>query len=140
MKVLYTAHATATGGRDGRVESSDGVIKVDLTKPKGLGGPEKAGTTNPEQLFASGYAACFAGAIGFVAQQQKVQLSSIEVTSSVDIGMLDAGGLGLGAQLVVKLPGIERAAAEKLVEAAHQVCPYSKATRNNIDVKVLVAD
>ena len=140
MKVLYTAHATASGGRDGRVESSDGVVKVDLTKPKGLGGPEKPGTTNPEQLFAAGYAACFAGAVGFVAQQQKVQLTGIEVTSSVDIGMLDAGGLGLGAQLVVKLPGIDRATAEKLVEAAHQVCPYSKATRNNIDVKVLVAD
>ena len=140
MKVLYTAQATAHEGRDGRVESSDGVIKVELTKPKGLGGSEKPGTTNPEQLFASGYSACFAGAVGFVAQQKKIQLNGIFVTAHVDIGMLDAGGLGLGAQLDVRLPGIDRATAQELVEAAHQVCPYSKATRNNIEVKLSVVD
>ena len=140
MKVLYTAHATADGGRDGSVKSSDGMIDVKLNKPKALGGSEGPGTTNPEQLFASGYSACFAGAIGFVAQQKKIALQGIFVTAHVDIGMLDAGGLGLGAQLEVRLPGIDRATAEGLVEAAHQVCPYSKATRNNIEVKLSVVD
>lgn len=140
MKVLYTASAHAIGGRDGKVASSDGVIKVDLTKPKGLGGPEKPGTTNPEQLFACGYSACFAGAIGFVAQQEKIALNGIEVDAKIDIGMLEGGGLGLGAELSVRLPGIERAVAEKLVNAAHQVCPYSRATRNNIEVKLTVVD
>lgn len=140
MKVLYTAHATADGGRDGAVKSSDGMIDIKLNKPKALGGSEAAGTTNPEQLFASGYSACFAGAIGFVAGQKKIALQGIFVTAHVDIGMLDAGGLGLGAQLDVRLPGIDRATAEGLVEAAHQVCPYSKATRNNIEVKLSVID
>lgn len=140
MKVLYSAKAHATGGRDGKVESSDGVIKVNLTKPKGLGGPETPGTTNPEQLFASGYSACFAGAVGFVAQQKKIQLNGVEVIARVDIGMLEAGGLGLAAELDVRLPGIDRATAEELVHAAHQVCPYSRATRNNIDVKLAVVD
>lgn len=140
MKVLYTAHATADGGRDGSVKSADGMIDVKLNKPKALGGNEAPGTTNPEQLFASGYSACFAGAIGFVAAQKKVALNGIVVTAHVDIGMLDAGGLGLSAELDVRLPGIDRAVAQDLVEAAHQVCPYSKATRNNIEVKLRVVD
>ena len=140
MKVLYTAHATADGGRDGAVKSSDGMIDVKLNKPKALGGTEGPGTTNPEQLFASGYSACFAGAIGFVAWQKKIALQGIFVTAHVDIGMVDGGGLGLGAQLDVRLPGIDRETAQGLVEAAHQVCPYSKATRNNIEVKLNVID
>jgi Ohr subfamily peroxiredoxin len=140
MKVLYTAQATANEGRDGRVESSDGFLKFELTKPKGLGGSEKPGTTNPEQLFACGYSACFAGAVAFVANQKKVALNGIEVTAKVDIGLIESGGLGLGAELQVRLPGIERAQAEELVHAAHQVCPYSKATRNNIEVKLSVLD
>ena len=140
MKVLYTAKATATGGREGHVTSSDGVINVDLTKPKGLGGEERAGTTNPEQLFASGYSACFAGAIAFVAHQKKVTLQSIEVTATVHIGMVETGGLGLAAELEVRLPGLPREQALALVEAAHQVCPYSKATRNNVEVKLGVVD
>lgn len=140
MKVLYTAHAAANGGRDGSVKSSDGVVDVKLTKPKGLGGPETAGTTNPEQLFACGYSACFAGAVGFVAQQKKIALSGCEVNATVHIGMQEAGGLGLSAELAVRLPGIDRAVAEELVHAAHQVCPYSKATRNNIEVKLSVID
>ena len=140
MKVLYTAKATATGGRDGHVTSSDGVIDVDLTKPRGLGGPERAGTTNPEQLFASGYSACFAGAIGFVAQQKKMTLQSVEVTATVHIGMVETGGLGLAAELDVRMPGLPREEALALVEAAHQVCPYSKATRNNVEVKLGVVD
>ena len=140
MKVLYTAHATADGGRDGAVKSSDGMIDVKLNKPKALGGTEGPGTTNPEQLFASGYSACFAGAIGFVAGQKKIALQGIFVTAHVDIGMVDGGGLGLGAQLDVRLPGIDRETAQGLVEAAHQVCPYSKATRNIIEVKLNVID
>ena len=140
MKVLYTAQAKANEGRDGHVESSDGFLKFDLTKPKGLGGSEKPGTTNPEQLFACGYAACFAGAVKFVAQQKKVELNGVEVNSKVDIGLLEAGGLGLGVELAVRLPGIARAQAEELVEAAHQVCPYSRATRGNIEVKLSVLD
>ncbi len=140
MKVLYTAQATANEGRDGRVESSDGFLKFELTKPKGLGGSEKPGTTNPEQLFACGYSACFAGAIGFVAKQKKIEPSGIEVTAKVDIGLLEAGGLGLGVELQVRLPGIDRAQAEELVQAAHQVCPYSRATRGNIEVKLTVLD
>lgn len=140
MKVLYTAHATADGGRDGSVKSSDGMIDVKLNKPKALGGNEAPGTTNPEQLFASGYSACFAGAIGFVAGQKKIALNGVFVTAYVDIGMLEAGGLGLGAQLEVRLPGLDRAVAEEIVAAAHQVCPYSKATRNNIEVRLGVVD
>jgi len=139
MQVLYTAQATATGGRDGRVESSDGVVKHELSMPKALGGSEKAGSSNPEQLFAAGYAACFAGAVGLVARQQKVAVTTVEVTARVSIGR-DDGGLGLAAELATRLPGVERATAEKLVEAAHQVCPYSKATRNNIEVKLSVVD
>jgi osmotically inducible protein OsmC len=140
MKVLYTAHATADGGRDGSVKSSDGMIDVKLNKPRALGGNEAPGTTNPEQLFASGYSACFAGAVGFVAAQKKIALNGIFVTAHIDIGMQEAGGLGLGAQLEVRLPGIDRAVAQEIVEAAHQVCPYSKATRNNIEVKLSVVD
>ncbi len=140
MKVLYTAHATADGGRDGSVKSSDGMIDIKLNKPKALGGNEAPGTTNPEQLFASGYSACFAGAIAFVAGQKKVALQGVFVTAHVDIGLLEAGGLGLGAQLEVRLPGLDRATAELLVNEAHGVCPYSKATRNNIEVRLSVVD
>ncbi|MBK6727194.1 MAG: organic hydroperoxide resistance protein [Xanthomonadales bacterium] len=140
MKVLYTAHATADGGRDGAVKSSDGMIDIKLNKPKALGGNEAPGTTNPEQLFASGYSACFAGAIAFVAGQKKIALQGVFVTAHVDIGLLEAGGLGLGAQLEVRLPGLDRATAEQLVNEAHGVCPYSKATRNNIEVRLSVVD
>lgn len=139
MQTLYTAQATATGGRDGRVESSDGVVRHELSMPKSLGGSEKPGASNPEQLFAAGYAACFAGAVGLVARQQKVAVTTVEVTARVSIGK-DEGGLGLGAELATRLPGVDRATAERLVEAAHQVCPYSKATRNNIEVKLRVVD
>ncbi|MBI2399059.1 MAG: organic hydroperoxide resistance protein [Xanthomonadales bacterium] len=140
MKVLYTAHATADGGRDGSVKSSDGMIDIKLNKPKALGGNEAPGTTNPEQLFASGYSACFAGAVAFVAGQKKIALQGVFVTAHVDIGLLEAGGLGLGAQLDVCLPGLDRATAELLVNEAHGVCPYSKATRNNIEVQLRVID
>ena len=134
---LYTAVATATGGRDGHVESSDGIVKLDLSVPREMGGPGKPGTSNPEQLFASGYAACFAGAIGFVANQQHKKLSDVQVTGHVTFGKLD-DAFQLAVQLDVHLPGVAKAEAEKLVEQAHQVCPYSRATRNNIEVKFAV--
>jgi osmotically inducible protein OsmC len=134
---LYTAVATATGGRDGYVQTSDGVLKAELSVPREMGGPGKAGATNPEQLFASGYAACFAGAIGLVAGQQHTKLSGIEVTAHVTFGK-DDDGFRLAVELEVHLPDLDKAQAEKLVEAAHQVCPYSKATRNNIEVKLIV--
>jgi osmotically inducible protein OsmC len=135
---LYTAVATATSGRDGHAETSDGVVKVNLSVPKEMGGPGKAGATNPEQLFATGYAACFGGAVKFVAGQHKVQIKDPKVTSHVTFGKADGGGFGLAVELQVHIPDLDRAQAEKLVEEAHQVCPYSKATRNNIEVKLSV--
>src|SRR5215831_16278646 len=125
-KVLYTAHAKATGGRDGRAVSSDGVLDVKLTTPKELGGPGGPGT-NPEQLFAAGYSACFIGAIKAVASGfgggQKITLP---------------GGFGIQVAMKISIPGMERSAAEALVAAAHKVCPYSNATRGNIDVSLSV--
>lgn len=138
MESLYTAKATATGdGRGGHVQSSDDVLNLDLRVPAGLGGPGGAGS-NPEQLFAAGYAACFHGALGVVARREKVKLQDSAVTGEVSIGRTDAG-FGLAVTLTVDLPGVERPLAEKLVAAAHQVCPYSNATRGNIDVELVVA-
>ena len=136
-KVLYQAQATATGGRDGRAVSSDGVLDVKLTTPKELGGAGGA-ATNPEQLFAAGYSACFMGAMKFVAMQQKKALpADATVTGKVGIGPIPAG-FGIEVDLAVSLPGWERADAQALVEAAHKVCPYSNATRGNIDVRLSV--
>ena len=137
MAYIYTAVATATGGRDGYVKTSDGVLKAELSVPREMGGPGKPGATNPEQLFASAYAACFAEAIDFVAEQQHTKLSAIEVTAHVAFGK-DDDGFRLGVELQVHLPDLDKAEAEKLVEAAHQVCPYSKATRNNIEIKLAI--
>jgi Ohr subfamily peroxiredoxin len=137
MDALYTAEATSSGaGRNGHVSSSDGVLDQDLAAPKEMGGP--GGATNPEQLFAAGYAACFHSALQLIARREKVSLAESSVTAQVSIGK-QGDGFGLAAELVVTLPGVERAAAEKLVEAAHQVCPYSNATRGNIDVALTVA-
>lgn len=136
-KVLYQAQATATGGRDGRAVSSDGVLDVKLTTPKELGGAGGA-ATNPEQLFAAGYSACFMGAMKFVAMQQKKALpADATVTGKVGIGPIPAG-FGIEVDLAVSLPGWERADAQALVDAAHKVCPYSNATRGNIDVRLSV--
>ena len=138
MDALYSAQATAVGGRDGHVETSDGLLKVEMSIPKSMGGPGRPDTTNPEQLFAMGYAACFGGAVGFVAKQQKIAPTRIAVTAKVHIGK-QGEGLGLGVELSVQVDGVDRATAEQLVQAAHQVCPYSKATRNHIEVKLSVA-
>jgi Ohr subfamily peroxiredoxin len=139
-KVVYTAHAKATGGRDGVAKSDDGKLEVKLDPPTAMGGGGAG--TNPEQLFDAGYAACFIGAIKFVANSQKIHVpNDIAIDSSVSFGPLAGGarGFGIGVELAVHIPGMEKEQAEKLVQEAHQVCPYSNATRNNIDVKLSVA-
>ncbi len=136
-KVLYRAEASVTGGREGQAASSDGVLDVKLTTPKELGGNGAVGT-NPEQLFAAGYAACFIGAMKFVAGQQKITLpADVQVTGKVGIGQIPQG-FGIEVDLAVSVPGMARADAQALVEAAHGVCPYSNATRGNIEVRLSV--
>ena len=132
-KVLYTAHATSTGGREGTSKSSDGALSVQLSTPKELGGAGGPGT-NPEQLFAAGYSACFIGAMKAVAGKQKIALpADTSIAAEVGIGPI-TGGFGIQATLNISLPGMDREAAQALVNAAHHVCPYSNATRGNIDV------
>ena len=132
-KILYTAHATSTGGREGSSKSDDGVLDVKLTTPKGLGGNGATGT-NPEQLFAAGYSACFLGAMKHVASMQKIALpAETSIAADVGIGPIPQG-FNIQVALHVTIPGMDKAAAQKLVETAHQVCPYSNATRGNIDV------
>src|SRR5450631_842669 len=136
-KVLYTAHAISTGGREGTSKTDDGVLDVKLTTPKELGGSGATGT-NPEQLFAAGYSACFLGAMKHVAMMQKVALPpATSIQADVGIGPIPAG-FGIQVAMAVTIPGMERAAAEKLVQAAHGVCPYSNATRGNIEVTLTV--
>ncbi|SEI89344.1 Ohr subfamily peroxiredoxin [Arcticibacter tournemirensis] len=135
MKKLYTANATATGGREGRTKSDDGVLDFKIEIPKEMGG--KGGAyTNPEQLFAAGYAACFDSALNLVARNQKIKLKDTSVTASVSIGQNSEGGFSLAVDLAVSIPEIERETAQKLLETAHQVCPYSNATRGNIEVNL----
>jgi len=137
MNVLYTAVATATGGRDGRAVSSDKVLDVKLTTPKALGGTGDE-ATNPEQLFAAGYSACFIGALKFVASQSKRSIpADTSITAQVGMGQIP-GGFGLDIDLKINLPGLDQADAQALVDAAHQVCPYSNATRGNVDVRLHV--
>lgn len=136
-KVLYRAHAHVTGGREGTGASSDGNLNVKLTTPKELGGAGAAGT-NPEQLFAVGYSACFMGAMKFVAGRDKIAMpANATIDGSVGIGPIPTG-FGIEAELKISLPGMDRAEAEKLVAAAHIVCPYSNATRGNIDVTLTI--
>ena len=138
-KVLYEAIATATGGRDGKATSSDGVLSVQLATPRELGGAGGSGT-NPEQLFAAGYSACFLGALKFVASRQKQTLpADTQVTAKVGIGQIPTG-FGIEVTLRISAPGVERAVLDDLVNQAHIVCPYSNATRGNIDVSLVVAD
>ena len=136
-KVLYTARATSTGGRTGTSQTDDGSLKLTLSTPKELGGAGGPGN-NPEQLFAAGYSACFIGAMKAVAARQKIALpSEVSITAEVGIGPIPAG-FGLQVAMQVRVPGMDKAAAEALVAAAHQVCPYSNATRGNIDVSFTV--
>ncbi|SFO10839.1 peroxiredoxin, Ohr subfamily [Cohaesibacter marisflavi] len=136
MKVLYSTSATATGGREGSAKSEDGLLNVTLVTPKELGGAGGNGT-NPEQMFAAGYAACFLSAVKLIASQEKVTLTDPTITAEVGIGNNDNGeGFSLKVDLVADLKGVDAETATKLVEKAHQVCPYSNATRNNIEVSV----
>ncbi|ULO06478.1 organic hydroperoxide resistance protein [Paenibacillus sp. 19GGS1-52] len=140
MKALYTAVATVHGGREGSVESSDGALKHDLKMPKELGGPGGLGT-NPEQLFAAGYGACYESALANIARKEGVKLQDVEVTANVSIGKDESdGGFLLAVRLDVKLPGIERGIAEGLAKKAHDFCPYSKATRGNIEVELNIVE
>ena len=137
QNVAYTAKATATGGREGVAKSDDGRLDVNLSTPKGLGGDDGQGT-NPEQLFAAGYAACFIGALKFVAGSEKVALpSDTYINSKVSIGAIE-GGFGIAVKLAVSLGDMDKSAAQELVNKAHQVCPYSNATRGNIEVELSV--
>jgi lipoyl-dependent peroxiredoxin len=137
MDVLYTAVAHATGdGRNGHARTDDGLVDLDLRIPKELGGP--GGATNPEQLFAAGYAACFHSALKVVAQRDGRSVEGSEVSASVGIGTTTEGGFGLAVELDVHIPGLDDATARQLVDKAHQVCPYSNATRGNIDVVLRV--
>ncbi len=137
LKVLYTAHAVASGGRNGHTESRDCVVKAGQSVPKEMGGPGRPGTTTPEDLFAAGYAACFGGAVDYLATQMKLKPTSVEIEVAVGIGP-DDSGFGLKADVTAWISGIPDADANKLIAAAHQFCPYSKATRNNIDVGLKV--
>jgi len=135
-KRLYTAHATATHGRDGRVSSDDGQLDLAVAPPKAMGG--NGAGTNPEQLFAAGYAACFGSALALVARKQRIETGPVAITAHVSIGAVGAG-YGLAVELVADMPGIPREQGEALLAAAHQVCPYSNATRGNIVVDLKLA-
>ena len=139
MKTLYTIGATATGGRNGHVKSENGILDLEVRMPKGLGGANDD-FANPEMLFAAGYAACFDSALNLVIKQTKVHTGETTVTAKVSIGQLENGGFGLAAELHANIPGVTLEEAQSLTEKAHQVCPYSNATRGNIEVKLTVSN
>lgn len=139
MKTLYTTSVTATGGRDGHVKSENGLIDMEVRMPKALGGVTDD-HANPEMLFAAGYSACFDSALKQVSRLAKVRTGETSVTAKVSIGQIDNGGFGLAAELEVNVPGVSLEEAQSLVEKAHQVCPYSNATRNNMEVKLTVTN
>ncbi len=139
IKPLFTATATATGGRNGHTQASDASVSADLSVPKAMGGPGKPGTTTPEHLFAAGYAACYGGAIDFVASQQKKDAKSVRVTADVSIGPREKGGFGLAVKLRVEDATLSQAELTALANEAHEkICPYSHATRGNVDVQIEV--
>lgn len=140
-KAVYTAHATSTGGRTGSTRASDGAFELALSTPKEMGGAGGSGT-NPEQMFAGGYSACFIGALKAVAARDKLKLTDeVSIDAAVSFGPMTGkpGAFNIAVAMKIKLPGLDRAAAEKLVKAAHEVCPYSNATRGNVDVTLTVA-
>ncbi|MDN3705903.1 organic hydroperoxide resistance protein [Myroides ceti] len=139
MKTLYTAAATATGGRNGHVKSENGILDLEVRMPKALGGATDD-YSNPEMLFAAGYAACFDSALNRVISLQKVSTGTTQVTAKVGIGQIDNGGFGLEVALSVVVPGVSKEEAQKLVEKAHEICPYSNATRGNIEVTLTVTN
>jgi lipoyl-dependent peroxiredoxin len=139
IKPLYTATASATGGRNGHTESSDGIVHADLSVPKEMGGPGKPGTATPEHLFAAGYAACFGGALDFVGKQHKKDASKAKVECAVSIGPREGGGFGLAVKLNVEDKSLPQAELAALAKEAHEkICPYSRATRGNVDVALEV--
>jgi|SRR5690606_201617 len=139
MKTLYTIGATAQGGRNGQVKSENGVLDVAVRMPKGLGGANDD-YANPEMLFAAGYAACFDSALNLVIRQDRIKTGETTVTAKVSIGQLDNGGFGLAAELHANIPSVSLELAQQLIEKAHQICPYSNATRGNIEVKLTVSN
>ena len=135
MKAMYTAEATATGGRNGHVKSDNGVLDIQVRAPKAMGGANDD-NTNPEQLFAAGYAACFDSALNHTIRQEKVKTGETSVTAKVSIGSTENGAFGLAVELAVNIADVSIEEAQRLTDRAHQVCPYSNATRNNIEVKL----
>ena len=136
IKPLFTATATAVGGRNGHTESEDHIVSADLSVPKAMGGPGKPNTATPEHLFAAGYAACFGGALDFVGKQQKKDASKAKVTTAVSIGPRDGGGFGLAVKMKIEDKSLPQVDLQALVKEAHEkICPYSHATRNNVDVQ-----
>ncbi|QBO56893.1 organic hydroperoxide resistance protein [Chryseobacterium salivictor] len=139
MKTLYTTSVTAKGGRDGHIKSENGILELDVRTPKSLGGASD-GFANPEMLFAAGYAACFDSALNLVIKKSKIETGETSVKAKVSIGQTENGGFGLAVELDVNIPGVSLEEAQSLTEKAHQVCPYSNATRNNIEVKLAVTN
>jgi lipoyl-dependent peroxiredoxin len=137
MEKIYTAKAKATGGRNGQVKSEDGALDLQVRIPKEMGG-QGGNYANPELLFAAGYAACFDSALALMIRTDKVQAGETTVTAEVSIGKNENGGFGLAVVLEVEVPGVDKAVAEELVKKAHQVCPYSNATRGNVEVQLIV--
>ncbi len=139
IKPLYTATATAIGGRNGHTETSDGIVKADLSVPKEMGGPGRPNTATPEHLFAAGYAACFGGSLDYVAKQNKRDASRAKVTCAVATGPREGGGFGIAVKMQIEETGIEQAELERFVREAHEkICPYSHATRGNVPVTLEV--
>ena len=139
MKTLYTTSVTAKGGRDGKVKSENGILELDVRTPKVLGGASDE-FTNPEMLFAAGYSACFGSALSLVIGKAKIETGEVSVTAKVSIGQIENGGYGLAVEMDVNIPQVTLEEAQALTEKAHQICPYSNATRNNIEVKLAVTN
>lgn len=139
MKTLYTTNVAAKGGRNGHVKSENGVLDLEVRMPKALGGSNDE-FTNPEMLFAAGYSACFDSALNLVISKSKIQTGETSVEAKVSIGQIENGGFGLAAELAVNIPGVTLEEAQSLTEKAHEICPYSNATRNNMEVKLSVTN
>jgi len=139
MKTLYTTSVTAIGGRNGHVKSENGILELDVKSPKSLGGANDD-FVNPEMLFAAGYSSCFGSALSLVIGKEKIETGETSVTAKVSLGQIENGGFGLAVEMDVNIPGVTLEEAQSLTEKAHQVCPYSNATRNNIDVKLTVTN
>lgn len=138
LKILYTAHATSTGGRNGHSQNDNGLVSVNLAVPRAMGGPGGEGTTTPEDLFAVGYAACFGGAVDYMAHLLKLVPKSLEIKSTVSIGKNESGGFGLAVEMEALVGGLSPSDAEKIVQAGHSICPYSNAIKGNVEVKIKV--